>query len=173
MLAGPALAQADVEPITITRDLAQAVNEAIQTLVQNPGSPEVYTKEACWRDLRSRRWSHVQALQNKISNFLSTQGTDLEVTDQEWSLIENVIECVEAILALAANDPKKAFERAMQAFALAKLDPHASAVLGRAGALGTEEQPLAVRKYEVAPVGAVRAVFGAVSFDGQLRAGLE
>jgi hypothetical protein len=100
MLAGPALAQADVEPITITRDLAQAVNEAIQTLVQNPGSPEVYTKEACWRDLRSRRWSHVQALQNKISNFLSTQGTDLEVTDQEWSLIENVIECVEAIGSL-------------------------------------------------------------------------
>jgi len=99
-LAGPVLAQADVEPITITRDLAQAVNEAIQTLVQNPGSPEVYTKEACWRDLRSRRWSHVQALQNKISNFLSTQGTDLEVTDQEWSLIENVIECVEAIGSL-------------------------------------------------------------------------
>ena len=98
--AGPVLAQADVEPITITRDLAQAVNEAIQTLVQNPGSPEVYTKEACWRDLRSRRWSHVQALQNKISNFLSTQGTDLEVTDQEWSLIENVIECVEAIGSL-------------------------------------------------------------------------
>ena len=100
-LAGPVLAQAEVEPITITRDLAQAVNEAIQTLVQNPGSPEVYTKEACWRDLRSRRWGHVQALQNKISNFLSTQGTDLEVTDQEWSLIENVIECVEAIGALS------------------------------------------------------------------------
>ena len=100
-LAGPALAQADVEPITITRELAQAVNEAIQTLIQNPGSPEVYTKEACWRDLRSRRWGHVQALQNKIANFLPGNDPELVVTDQEWSLIENVIECVEAIGALS------------------------------------------------------------------------
>lgn len=95
------LGQAESEPITITRELAQAVSEAIQTLTQNPGDPEVYTKEACWRDLRSRRWSHVQALQNKIANFLPTQNGEMAVTDQEWSLIESVIECVESISSLS------------------------------------------------------------------------
>lgn len=94
------LGQEEAAPITITRELAQAVSEAIQTLVQNPGDPEVYTKEACWRDLRSRRWPHVQALQNKLSKFLPTQNGEMVVTDQEWSLIENVIECVEAIGSL-------------------------------------------------------------------------
>lgn len=100
-LAGPALAQAEAEPITITRELAQAVNDAIQTLTQNPGNPEVYTKEACWRDIRSRRWGHVTALQNKLSRFLAGNDQELAVTDQEWSLTEELIECVESISSLA------------------------------------------------------------------------
>ena len=100
-LAGPALAQADVEPITITRELAQAVSDAIRALTQNPGNPEVYTKEACWRDLRSRKWSHLTALQNRISRFLATQDQELSVSDQEWALVEEVIECVESIGALS------------------------------------------------------------------------
>jgi hypothetical protein len=97
----PGLALGQVaEPITITRELAEAVSEAIRMLVQDPGDPEIYTREACWRDLRSRRWSQVTALQNKITRFLPTQDGEMAVTDPEWSLIESVIECVEAIGSL-------------------------------------------------------------------------
>jgi len=99
-LAGPALAQAEAEPITLTRELAQAVSDAIKVLTQNPGNPEVYTKEACWRDIRSRRWGNVTALQNKISKFLSGNDPELAVSDQEWSLTEELIECVESISSL-------------------------------------------------------------------------
>lgn len=99
-LLGPALGQAEAEPITITRELALAVGEAIQTLTQNLGDPEIYTKEACWRDIRSRRWPHVTALQNKLSRFLSTSDEEMVVTDDEWSLTEKLIECVEALGAL-------------------------------------------------------------------------
>lgn len=95
------LGQAELEQITITRELALAVSDAVRTLTQNPGDPEVYTKEACWRDLRSRRWSHITALQNRISNFLATQEPEIAVTDTEWSLIESIIECVESISSLS------------------------------------------------------------------------
>ena len=48
-----------------------------------------------------------------------------------------------------------------------------ASVVGRAGARGAEEQALAVGKNEVAAVGPIGTVFCPVSFDGQLRAGLE
>ena len=100
-LGGPALSQTEAESITVTRELAQAVSDAIKVLTQNPGNPEVYTKEACWRDIRSRRWGHVTALQNRLSKFLAGSDQELEVTDQEWSLTEELIECVESISSLA------------------------------------------------------------------------
>lgn len=95
--AGPALAQAEAEPIPIARELAQAVSDAIKALTLNPTTPEVYAKEACWRDLRSRRWSQVTVMQNKISNFLATQEKEMSVTDAEWTLMDNVISCVQSI----------------------------------------------------------------------------
>jgi len=98
---GRSLGQDDSEPITITRELAGALNDAVQTLTQNPGDPQIYTKEACWRDLRSRRWNHIIALQNRISGFLATQDAEMVVSDSEWSLIESVIECVESISSLS------------------------------------------------------------------------
>ncbi len=94
---GPALGQAEVEPIPIARELAQAVSDAIRALMTNPTTPEIYAKEACWRDLRSRRWSQVMILQNKISNFLASQDKEINVTDSEWTLMDNVISCVQAI----------------------------------------------------------------------------
>lgn len=100
-LLGRVLGQAEPESITITRELALAVSDAVRTLTQNPGDPQIYTKEACWRDLRSRRWNHIIALQNRISNFLATQEPEMPVTDAEWSLTESIIECVEAISSLS------------------------------------------------------------------------
>jgi len=93
------LGQAEVapEPIPIARELAQAVRDSIQALMQNPTTPEVYAKEACWRDLRSRRWSQVTALQNRISNFLMSQDTEMNVSDAEWTLMDSVISCVQSI----------------------------------------------------------------------------
>jgi hypothetical protein len=90
----------EAAPISITRDLAEIVNESIRVLVFDPGSPEVYTREACWRDLRSRRWGHVEALRRQMTTFLATQDKELQVSDSEWELIESVVECVEAIGSL-------------------------------------------------------------------------
>jgi hypothetical protein len=87
-------------PISITRELAEIVNESIRVLVFDPGSPAVYTREACWRDLRSRRWTQVEALQRQMSKFLATTEKEFPVTDAEWALIENVVECVETIGSL-------------------------------------------------------------------------
>lgn len=95
------LGEAEPASITITRDLAEALQESIQTLVNDPGDPEIYTREACWRDIRSRRWSQVVALQNRIGLFLASPNEEMPVSDVEWSLIESVIECVEAIGSLA------------------------------------------------------------------------
>ena len=98
---GLSLGQAEApEPITITRELGQAVGDAIKALIQNPTTPEVYAKEACWRDLRSRRWSQVIALQNRISNFMASQDKEMVVSDSEWTLMDSVIGCVDAISAL-------------------------------------------------------------------------
>lgn len=94
------LGQAEAEPITIARELAQAVSDAIRALMQNPTTPEVYAKEPCWRDLRSRRWSQVTALQNRITNFLSGQDKEMIVSDQEWTLMDSAISCVESISAI-------------------------------------------------------------------------
>jgi hypothetical protein len=94
------LAQAAApEPIPVSRELAQAVSDAIQALMHNPTTPEIYAKEACWRDLRSRRWSQVTALQNRVANFLAGQDKEMSVTDADWTLMDGVIGCVEAISA--------------------------------------------------------------------------
>lgn len=95
----PALGQDEAQPITIARELAQAVKDAIQALMQNPTTPEIYAKEACWRDLRSRRWPQITGLQNRINSFLAGQDKEMIVTDQEWTLMDSVIGCVEAISA--------------------------------------------------------------------------
>src|SRR5258705_11719626 len=89
--------EATAEQIPIVRELAQAVSDAIKALIQNPTTPEVYAKEACWRDLRSRRWPQVTALQNRISNFMASQDKEMTVTDAEWALMDNALACVEAI----------------------------------------------------------------------------
>lgn len=90
----------DADPIVITRDLAQALQESIEALISDPGDPDIYTREACWRDLRSRRWGVVMALQNKASAFLASKDEALAVSREEWESIESVIECVETIGSL-------------------------------------------------------------------------
>lgn len=97
------LGETGAAPITITRDLAEALRESIQTLVNDPGDPEIYTREACWRDLRSRRWPQVVALQNRINQFLAAPDEEMLVSDVEWGLVESVIECVEAIGSIASQ----------------------------------------------------------------------
>lgn len=89
--------QGTPEPITVTRDLADALKASIQSLLHDTTDPKIYTKAACWRDLRSRQWPHITALQNKVDNFLATKEAEMAVSDAEWSLIENVIACVETI----------------------------------------------------------------------------
>lgn len=97
---GPELGQAEPEPITINRDLADALKVSILSLLHDTTDPRIYTKAACWRDLRSRQWPHIVALQNRIESFLATKDEELTVTDAEWSLAEHVIECVETIGSL-------------------------------------------------------------------------
>lgn len=87
------------ELIDVDRQLADAVKVAIITLIQNPGKQEIYTKEACWRDLRSRRASQVAFLQTKLSNFLNTSEKSIQVSVAEWALMDDVISCVEKLSA--------------------------------------------------------------------------
>lgn len=97
------LGQAPLPPpeelIDVDRQLADAVKVAIITLIQNPGKQEIYTQEACWRDLRSRRASQVTYLQNKLSDFLNTSEQSIKVTSEEWTLMDDVISCVEKLSA--------------------------------------------------------------------------
>lgn len=87
------------ELIDVDRELADAVKVAIITLIQNPGKQEIYTHEACWRDLRSRRASQVTLLQAKLAKFLNTSEQAVKVTAAEWSLMDDVIACVEKLSA--------------------------------------------------------------------------
>lgn len=87
------------ELIDVDRELADAVKVAIITLIQNPGKPEIYTHEACWRDLRSRRASQVTLLQTKITDFLNTSEKSIKVNAAEWALMDDVIACVEELSA--------------------------------------------------------------------------